>query len=253
MKIATWNISAGINTNDYVGEFFDKTKEASVDDRCLNDIVNAIIENNIDVIALQEVVTTESFKYMEKLSEKTGLKFFETFENSPCHLIENANFGVAVLSRYPIKLIKKQFFENPHLTKQTAKGLYHTHDKGYLAVKINAKKPFCFLSASLLPFHRFDNNIINFKHLFVEFQDFVLNNNVFALGDYNAIEGKTNLQKVFVNLNNDYDFLFDEITTIDNKKCDNILLPKNVKIKDKYIVKNTDISDHYLCVAEIDY
>jgi len=126
MKIATWNISAGINTNDYVGEFFDKTKEASVDDRCLNDIANAIIENNIDVIALQEVVTTESFKYMEKLSEKTGLKFFETFENSPCHLIENANFGVAVLSRYPIKLIKKQFFEKAQLDARVAFiGVFH--------------------------------------------------------------------------------------------------------------------------------
>ena len=252
MKIATWNIGAGINTNDYKGEFFDKSKEANVDDRCLNDIAKAIIENEIDVIALQEVVTTESFKYMENLSKLTNFKYFETFENSPCHLIENANFGVAVLSKYPIKLIKKQFFENPRLTKQTQKGLYHTHDKGYLAVMIMADKPFNFLSASLLPFHRFDTNIIEFKDLFNEFQDFVLENNVYALGDFNAIEGKQNLQKVFEKMNSKYNYLFDEITTIDNKKCDNIILPKSITVKNKYIVKNTDISDHYLCVAEIE-
>lgn len=250
MKIATWNISAGINPNDYVGEFFDKQKESNVDDRCLNDIAKAIVMHNIDVIALQEVVTTESFRYLENLSKLTNLKYYYSFENSPCHLIENANFGVAILSKYPINLIKKQFFDNPHLTKQTQKGLYHTHDKGYLAVEVMAENPFNLLCTSLLPFHRFDHNIVDFKNLFEEFQSFVLENNVYALGDFNAIEGKENLQKVFDKLNSSHQFLFDEVTTNDNKKCDNILLPKKIKIKDKYIVKNFDISDHYLCVAE---
>lgn len=251
MKIATWNISAGINTNDYKGEFFDKEKELNTDDKCLNRIAKAIKEHNLDVVALQEVVTTESFKYMQNLSEKTGLKYYETFENSPCHLIENANFGVAVLSKYPITLIKKQFFENPHLTKQTPKGLYQTHDKGYLAVTINCENPFKLLSASLLPFHRFDHNIVDFKEIFNEFQQFVKDNNVYALGDYNAILGKTNLQCVFNNLES-HEFLFDDITTIDNKKCDNILLPKTVKVINKYVVANKDTSDHFLCVVEIE-
>ena len=251
MKIATWNISAGINTNDYKGEFFDKNKETDIDDRCLNDIAKSIIENDIDVIALQEVVTTKSFKYMEKLSQLTNLKYFDSFENSPCHLIENANFGISILSKYPIKLIKKQFFDNPHLTKQTQKGLYNTHDKGYLAVTVMSEQPFNMLCASLLPFHRFDHEILDFKHLFDEFQDFVLENNVYALGDFNAIKGKPQLQKVFDRVNKKYNFLFNEFTTIDNKKCDNILLPKSLEVKNKYIVKNEDISDHYLCVAEI--
>ncbi|MBQ3048268.1 MAG: endonuclease/exonuclease/phosphatase family protein [Clostridia bacterium] len=252
MKIATWNISAGINTSDYSGEFFDKPQEASVDDKCLNEIAKAIVENDIDVIALQEVVTTISFKYLKMLSKKTNLKYFESFENSPCHLIKNANFGVAILSKYPIKNITKQFFKNPNLTKQTNKGLYHSHDKGYLAVRVLTKQPFWFLSASLLPFHRFDCNILNFKNLFSEFQDFVIDNNVFAMGDYNAIEGKDSLQKVFDKLKNTHNFLFDQITTTDNKKCDNILLPKNIVVKNKYIVERRDVSDHYLCVAEVD-
>lgn len=251
MKIATWNISAGINPNNYVGEFFDKSKESNIDDRCLRDIARTIVENEIDVIALQEVVTTESFKYMQNLSKLTGYKYFVSFENSPCHLIENANFGVAILSKYPLELIKKQFFENPHLTKQTQKGLYHTHDKGYLAVKVMSDKPFVMTNASLLPFHRFDYNIVDFKHLFCEFQEFVISNNAYALGDYNAIQGKVNLQKVFDKIDNLYEFLFDEVTTTDNKKCDNILLPKSVQVIDKYIVKNIDISDHFLCVVEI--
>jgi len=251
MKIATWNISAGINTNDYVGEFFDKEKEANVDDECLNSIANEIVLQDIDVIALQEVVTTESFQYMKRLSEKTGMKYFETFENSPCHLIENASFGVAVLSKYPIEVVKKEFYPNPNLTKQTAKGLYKTHEKGYLCVKVKAEKEFCILSTQLLPFHRFDAQITEFKDLFAGFQDFVLKNNVYALGDFNAIKGKEHLSQVFDKINDKYNFLFNEITTTDDKKCDNIILPKKIKVKSSYVVKDNLVSDHLLCVAEI--
>ena len=251
MKIATWNISAGINTNDYVGEFFDKEKEANVDDECLNSIANEIVSQNIDVIALQEVVTTESFQYMQRLSEKTGMRYFETFENSPCHLIENASFGVAVLSKYPIEVVKKEFYPNPNLTKQTAKGLYKTHEKGYLCVKVKAEKEFCILSTQLLPFHRFDAQITDFKHIFTSFQDFVLNNNVYVLGDFNAIDGKKHLEKVFDKFEGRYQFLFDEVTTVDGKKCDNIILPRDVAVKNSYIVHDNKTSDHFMCVAEI--
>lgn len=251
MKIATWNISAGINPNDYKGEYFDKEKETTPDDACLNAIAQLIIKENIDVIALQEVVTTKRFKYMENLSKKTGMKFYESFEVSPCNLIENANFGLAILSKHPINLIKKQLFKNPNLTKQTEKGTYKTHDKGYLAVQVKAENEFCFVCTNLLPFHRFGSDALDHKNIFEEFQDFVLSNNAYALGDFNAILGKERLQLIFDRLNKKYQFLFDEITTTDNKKCDNILLPKDVRIKNKYLVKNTNISDHYLCVAEI--
>lgn len=250
MKIATWNISAGIDINSYSGELFDKEKEIELNDNCLISIANEIIDQNIDVIALQEVVTTESFQYMKKLSEKTGLKYFETFENSPCHLIENASFGVAILSRYPIEVVGRLFFKNPHLTKQTAKGLYTTHEKGYMCVKVFAETEFYLLSTQLLPFHRFDVQITDFKNLFVEFQDFVLKNKVYALGDFNAIEGKKHLKEVFDKFD-EYQFLFDEITTTDGKRCDNIILPKSVKIKSSYIVKENTTSDHLMCVAEI--
>lgn len=251
MKIATWNISAGINPNDYKGEYFDKEKEATPDDKCLNAIAKTIVEEEIDVIALQEVVTTERFKYMENLSKKTGLKYYESFEVSPCNLIENANFGLAILSKYPIELIKKQLFINPNLTKQTAKGLYTTHDKGYLAVKVKADKEINFISTNLLPFHRFDADILDYKDYFNEFQDFILNNNAYALGDFNAKLGKSCLQKVFDRVAVDYQFLYNEITTTDDKQCDNILLPKKVAVKNKKLLEKQDISDHFLLVAEI--
>ena len=71
------------------------------------------------------------------------------------------------------------------------------------------------------------------------------------LGDFNAIEGKKHLSQVFDRFGERYQFLFDEITTTDGKKCDNIILPKEIEVKAKYIVKDNLTSDHLMCVAEI--
>ena len=252
MKIATWNICSGISINDYKGEFFDKEKSANIDDVCLNEIAKLIKENEIDVIALQEVITTPSFEYLNKLSSLSGLKYFKMFENSPCHLVENSNFGIAILSKYPLEIVKKEFFKNPNLTKQTAKGLYKTHDKGFLCVKVCSTDPFNFLTLHMLPFHRFDSHALEFKEYFENFQDFVQENNVVACGDFNVVEGKEKLVQLLDRLSESHNFTFDEITTFDNKKCANMLIPKTITFSGKQIIKSEETSDHFLCVMNID-
>ena len=250
MKIATWNIGSGINTNDYVGEFFDKVPEANPDDKCMQIIAKQIIENEIDVIALQEVITTESFEYIEKLSKLTGLEFYATYENSPSHLIKNTMFGVAILSRYPIEVIKKEFFANPNLTKTTAKGVYKTHDKGYMLVKILADEPFYVSNTHFLPFHRFDTEILEYAESFESFQEDLIKYNAIACGDYNVVEGAKKLKKLLGNLT-EFEFVFDEVSTVDDKKCDNILIPKKITKKSQKMIKNADSSDHFMCIIEI--
>lgn len=250
MIIATWNIGSGINTNDYVGEFFDKVPEANPDDKCMQIIAKQIIENNIDVISLQEVITTESFEYIEKLSKLTGLEYYETFENSPSHLIKNTMYGIAILSKYPIEMIKKEFFKNPDLTKTTAKGVYKSHDKGYMIAKIHAPEPFCISNTHFLPFHRFDTEILEYAESFVPFQNDLMSFDAIACGDYNVVEGSSKL-KILLNNLTDFEFVFDEVSTVDNKKCDNILIPKKIAKKSKKMIKNTDSSDHFMCIVEI--
>lgn len=250
MKIATWNIGSGINTNDYVGEFFDKTPEANPDDKCMQIIAKQITENNIDVIALQEVITTESFEYIENLSKLTGLEYYETFENSPSHLIKNTMYGVALLSKYPIEVVKKEFFKNPNLTKITAKGEYKSHDKGYILAKICADEPFYISNTHFLPFHRFDTEILDYAESFVPFQKDLIKYNAIACGDYNVVEGAKKLKQLLNKLE-DFEFVFDEISTVDDKKCDNILIPKKIIKKSQKMIKNADSSDHFMCIVEI--
>lgn len=251
MKIATWNISSGVNTANYQGELFDKQIEASAEDECLKQIAELIVLNNIDVIALQEVITTESFAFMETLSKLTGLEHYETFENSPGFLVKDSMFGVAVLSKYPLEVIKKEFFKNPNLTKTTEKGVYTTHDKAFMCVKVKAEKELNIITTQFLPFHRFNADILDFKDTFDDFQEFIENNNVFVCGDFNVTQGNTKLVKLLDKISQTHMLTFDEITTTDGKRCDNIFVPNGTAVKGTYMETKITPSDHYLLVIEI--
>lgn len=251
MRISTWNIGSGININSYKEELFDITPALKPDDNIIDIIANQIIANKIDVIAMQEVITTESFNYVNKLSEKTWLKYHVSYENSPCHLVKNTMFGLAILSRYPIEIIKKQLFPNPRLTVTTTKGIYSTHDKGYIIAKIDADEPFYISCTQFLPFHRFNVDILDYKSLFDEYQINNLMNKTICVGDFNCIDGIDKIEKVLDLLSKEYRPIFNEITTIDGKKCDNILVPKSVSVKKQGILKNDLSSDHYMCFVEI--
>lgn len=251
MRIATWNISSGVDTNAYSGELFDKTPEVSTDDKCLQEIARAIISSKVDVVALQEVTTTDSFGFMEKLSNLTGMKYFEKFENSPGFLIKNTRIGIAVLSKWPIKCEKKEFFKNPNLTKKTEKGLYSTHDKAFMAVTVEAKKPFNLLCSQFLPFHRFNADILDYKSTFKGFENYGVKNQSIVCADFNVISGREKLTKLLSGLAKTHSFLFDEVTTSDGKRCDNIAVPKDVKVKKAWLEKSITPSDHYMCIIEI--
>lgn len=251
MKIATWNIGSGINVNSYTEDLFDISPATKTDDTVLETIAKQIKDYDIDVIALQEVITTKSFRYIENLSEKTGMKYFVTFENSPCHLVKNTMFGIAFLSKFPLEVVKKNLLKNPNLTKTTEKGTYTSHDKGYMIVKIDAKKPIFVSCTQFLPFHRFGADIVKFKDIAKEYEEDNLKNETICCGDFNCIEGVPKLKNTLTSLCKTYEPAFDEVTTIDGKKCDNILTPKSFTIKSKGMVKNDLSSDHYMCFVEI--
>ncbi len=253
MRIGTWNINGGIFDEKYSGEFFDKTKKSDIDEECLIDISKTIIENRLEIVALQEVITTESLHYLERLSKLCDMPYFSFFEISPCHLVKNTMFGVAFISKYPIKEINKQIFKNPNLVKQTEKGLYSTHDKGYLWVNVQTpKKEISLITTQLLPFHRFDAKIEDFKELFADFENNISKTKSIALGDFNALNGVEQLVKVFPELEKDFNFVFNQVTTSDNKKCDNIIISKNIKINESLCLDSCNISDHFLCLVDID-
>ena len=52
-------------------------------------------------------------------------------------------------------------------------------------------------------------------------------------------------------VNNNYQRIINDITTVDNKKFDDILIPKDKLYNSKNIIKL--LSDHFLIIIEIDY
>ena len=119
-----------------------------------------------------------------------------------------------------------------------------------MIAKICSDEPFYISNTHFLPFHRFDTEILEYAGSFVQFQNDLIQYNAIACGDYNVIEGAEKLKKLLSKLT-DFEFVFDEVSTVDKKKCDNILIPKKITKKSQKMIKNADSSDHFMCVVEI--
>ena len=248
IKIATYNISGGFYDDSQSVDFLDKEKASDIDLRLLNDLVKTINDEEIDIICFQEIITTERINYINRIIEKTKLKYEDHFELSPCHIIENTDCGIAILSKYPITNGIKQLFTNPMLAKTTSSGkTYYTFDKGFMVSTININgKPTSVLTNIGFPYRRFNSTPEEHKDIFLEFDNYIkeLNPDVIT-GDFNA--------EYFIEMmpytKGKYIKTIDEETTDDGKKFDNILL-KNGSIYSSKVIKS--LSDHYIVVSEID-
>lgn len=249
IKIATFNISGGFYCGDESQEYLDREAATSVDNRLLNEIIDNINKENIDVICFQEIITTKETKYIDTIVNNTNLKYFESFELSPCNLVKDTDCGVAILSKYPLTNSIKKIFTNPKLSKTTSSGnTYYTYDKGYLVSSIDISgNELKLLTHHGFPFRRFNSTPEKNTSVFQEF-DQVINNikpNIIT-GDFNA----ENFMDLMPETNNCYKRVFDEITTVDEMKFDDILINKESNYISKRIIKS--LSDHYMLLIEIE-
>lgn len=248
LKIATFNISGGFYIGDESTEYLDRPAAERFDDKMLNEIIENINNEDLDIICFQEIITTKEIAYIEKIAEKTKLKYFEDFEIHDCNLVKNTRNGIAIMSKYPITKTYTGFFPNPLIQKTTSSGkTYNLFNKGYMISKINlGKNEISILNHHGFPFRRFNSCAKNNLEVFNHF------NNVIKMFDPTLVTGDFNTED-FTELVEEFDKRYikatNEETTVDGKKFDNILLPKNTKFK-------TDIlkllSDHFLLVATIE-
>jgi len=248
LKIASYNISGGFYEDNKKSDFFDKEKSSDIDLRLLNDIVQIINDEDIDIICFQEIITTERINYINRIMEKTNLKYEEHFELSPCHIIENTECGIAILSKYQITNSVKKLFINPMLQKTTSSGkTYTTFDKGLLMSDINIdNKHLKVLTHHGFPFRRFNSTPEDNKKTFIEFDNYIKEYNPDIItGDFNS--------EYFINMmdftKDNYIKTINEITTDDGMKFDNILLKNNTTYSSKVI---KSLSDHFVVINEIE-
>lgn len=248
LKIATYNISGGFYCGDESQEYLDREAATSVDNKLLDEIIKTINEENIDIICFQEIITTKETKYIETIINKTNLKYHDSYELSPCNLVKDTNCGLAILSKYPITNSIKEVFTNPKLSKTTSSGnTYYTYDKGYLLSTININdENLNLLTHHGFPFRRFNSTLEQNPSVFQEFDNVInsLKPNI-VTGDFNS----ENFMDLMNQTNKNYKRLFNEITTVDDKRFDDILLPKEQEYISKKIIKS--LSDHFLLIVEI--
>ena len=248
LKIASYNISCGLYEDNKNVDFFDKEKSTNIDLNLFNDLIRIINEENIDIICFQEIITSKEINYINKIIEKTNLKYEEHYETSPCHIIENTNMGIAILSKFPIDSSIKRLFTNPKLSKTTSSGVtHHIYDKGLLSTKININNKYLnILTHHGFPFRRFNSTSEENIKTFIEFDNYIkeINPDIIT-GDFNS---ETYLNMMPYTKDN-YIKTIDEVTTDDGMKYDNILLKKNKQYQAK-IIKS--LSDHYIVINEIE-
>ena len=248
IKIASYNISGGFYEENQKVDFFDKEKSNDIDLRLLNDIVKIIHDEDIDIICFQEIITTDRIHYINRILEQTDLKYEEHFELSPCHIIEDTECGIAILSKYPIGESIKKLFTNPMLSKTTSSGkTYYTFDKGFLLSKIMIDdKNLSVLTHHGFPFRRFHSTPEDNRHIFIEFDHYIKEYQPDIItGDFNS----ENFLDMMHYTKENYQKTIQDITTVDGMKFDNILLKNYINYSEKII---QSLSDHFIVINEID-
>ena len=249
LKIASYNISGGFYNDEDTIEYLDKESATKVDDRLLKQIIETINNENIDVICFQEIITTSRIQYIESICKSTKLKYYESYELSKNNIVKDTNCGIAVLSKYPLEVLKKELFSNPGLTKTTSSGkTYYLFDKGYMIVNIMIDgKKYKLLTHHGFPYGTFDSTAEENIQVFKFFDEVIKNNNPDIItGDFNVED----MMSLMNNTKNSYLRTVDKVTTVEGKKLDDILIHKDKGNYSSNVLKL--LSDHFMVISVIE-
>lgn len=249
LKIASYNISGGFYNDEDKTEYLDKESAISVDDRLLKQIIETINNEDIDVICFQEIITTERIQYIESICKSTKLKYYESYELSKNNIVKDTNCGIAVLSKYPLEVLKKELFPNPGLTKTTSSGkTYYLFDKGYMIVNIMIDgNKIKLLTHHGFPYGTFDSTAEENIQVFKFFDEVIKNNNPDIItGDFNVED----MMSLMNNTKNSYLRTVDKVTTVEGKKLDDILIHKDKGNYSSNVLKL--LSDHFMVISVIE-
>lgn len=241
IKIATWNI----------GE--DESNENNVVSlKSYEYIKNMIMNQGIDIICLQEAITTSNYiiPISEYIKENTELKHTCGFELSKSHINKGCGCGVVICSKFPISSHDRVLLDNPNITyKKDEKTTYYSFDKGFVIANIKSI-PVSIINIHCLPFHIFKRSPLDHISIYEKAeQKFIeeLKNNetTILIGDINYTEIDRLFPK-FMKLTND---------TVKGKtrgddQLDHIVKSKNIKVLNSEIVDCC--FDHRLCIATLD-
>lgn len=214
-----------------------------------------INDNNIDILLLQEVPGSDRPNLIscKIISEITHLKYYEECMLSKSHLVDNANMGISIMSRFPLEL--EDIYMLPKLNFNTIKDgqTISPHEKGFISCKINheTKRSVRIINGHCPSFSYFNKNPFNYIKTIYEPLENVLckyNNPAMLViigGDFNTIELENMMPRLFEQFKSP----INEPTRLNNDQNDYILVQQNTNVV-QTSVKRT-IFDHHICIIEI--
>lgn len=248
LRVAQFNISGGFYVGDESEEYLEREAATKVDDSLFRETIEIINSEQIDIVCFQEIITNEEVAYIENIMKNTELNYKEIIELSPCNLVKDTDCGLAILSKYPITNMESGLFKNPKLSKTTSSGnTYYTYDKGYLMIEVvvNGEK-IKVLTHHGFPFRRFNSTPEANPKVFKEFDSIIKKfEPTVVTGDFNA----ERFYEMMDYTRENYQKGFDEVTTVDNMKFDNILTLNEKSMINQKTRKT--LSDHFMLIADI--
>lgn len=245
LRIATWNI--GEDT---------RNEKDIVNLESYNYIKEMIEKLDIDILCLQEAITSSSF--IEPISEyiinNTDLKYALDLECSPSHINIGSMMGIAICSKHKINSKDILMFTNPNIEyKKSETVTYKMHDKGVIVANIDL--PLKVINLHGMPFFAFKREAKEFLYLYKELEEKIIklikNNEKFIfIGDINH----TNFEEIFPKISEITNSNINDFTYIhsNNEKMhlDYIMTSKNIKVYGSEIIDN--VFDHKLCITDVE-
>ena len=262
-RIATWNIS------ECVPAFWDLRKDVSkreygseIDDAFFG-IIEMIQKFALDIVCFQEmpIRIRREPRLVETIRGKTPLKHHFEKATYMGFLMEDAEIGVGLFSRYPIEKAEFTFFQNPDIQfTNTAGRTYHTFDKGLITAVI-ALPDGCIsvITGHGISFTPFGLNEMDFPGSFRAIGECIdrfdpQSDWLILTGDFNT----EHLGELLPSLGNDLKDCLPSPTTVsgrmegldagEGRKLDYFMVNRRIDVASVH--KVSTFSDHLLCIFE---
>lgn len=238
MKIVTWNIGED-----------ERNENGKLNIESYTYITDFIKKENIDVICLQEAIT--SSKYLPSIAnyikEQTDLKYAFEYELSDSHINIGSRMGVVICSKYEINNCKTLLLDNPNFVYSVdEKTTYYSHDKGFIISNIQGIN---VITGHCLPFHVFKKSPKDYLDIFEKvdkkFIEIYNANDKFVLcGDFNYDD----ISILFPQIMEKCKDLINEPTR-NGKQLDHFIISHKLSNSYSNVIEN--IFDHKLGIFEI--
>ncbi len=244
LRVGTWNIHEAVP--------IDQNLQAA--DKMRREVVDFLIRYRLDVVGLQEVDFESSSRSLtlETIRDHTPLRFraYSVLSKSSFYPVGQA--GVAIVSRLPVKNVKRQRFRNPELDGDIKGVPIRMFDKGLVSAGVVMdQRVISAVSLHAFPFHLFERDAEDpaFSRIWSD-----LSENLAALtstplvvcGDFNTskrdliADSRLALSRAIIGQ-----------STYRNDSIDDMLFTRDFQLQRVEVIDN--FSDHKLCYAELIY